>query len=213
MDASMRALMQFPFADLLSSIDIPLVFGGHSGYGTAPSREPSGGDDDGGIGMGTILVVLGVALVSIGMMYQLSSDSTKARLKRMAPVGVLVLIIATPLVAWAALSGGDEKSFVVERATSDAGKPQLIISLVEEELNTLETTNGRRVVRLECVDDDKQVILVTRKKWPFRTNERGYDYPHVHTNTTLEQRQGAARCRLRGTRVHLEADVEGALTG
>jgi hypothetical protein len=209
----MRVFLQLPFAELLSGVDFPLVFGGHSGYGTAPSREPSGGEDEGGIGMGTIVAVLALTVVTVGMLYQFSSPSTKAKLKTIAPLAVLVLIIATPLVVWAGFSGGDEQSFVVERAASDSGKPQLIVSLVEEELNTVETTNGRRAVRLECLDDDGRVVLATRKKWPFRAEERGYDYPHVHQTTTLEQRQRADRCRLRGTRVPLQADVEGALTG
>ena len=208
----MGALMQLPFAELLG-VDLPLIFGGHSGYGTGPSREPSGGEDEGGIGMGTIVAVLALTVITVGMLYQFSSPSTKARLKTVAPLAVLVLIIATPLVVWAGFSGGDEKSFVVERATSDSGKPQLIVSLVEEELNTLETTNGRRAVRLECLDDDGRVVLAARKKWPLRVGERGYDYPHTHQNTTLEQRQGADRCRLRGTRVPLETDVKGALAG
>jgi hypothetical protein len=213
MERPMRGLMQLPFAELLGSIDFPLVFGGHSGYGTAPSREPSGGDDDGGIGAGTIIAVLALTAVTLGMLYQFSSASTKAKLKRFAPVAVLVLVIATPLALWAAFSGGDDKSLVVERSTSDKGKPELIVSLVETELNTLDTTNGRPAVRLECLSSDGRVVLNARQKWPFRNKERGYDYPHTHQTASLEQRQRADRCRLRGTRVPLETDVEGALTG
>jgi hypothetical protein len=208
----MGALMQLPLAELLG-IEFPTIFGGHSGYGTAPSREPSGGEEDGGIGMGTIVAVLALAAITVGMLYQFSSPSTKARLTTMAPVALLVLIIAIPLVAWAAFSGDDDKSLVVERSTSDAGKPELIVSLLEKELNTLDTTNGKRAVRIECLTSDGRVVLNARQKWPFRNRERGYDYPHTHQTATLEQRQRADRCRLRGTRVPLETDVEGALAG
>jgi hypothetical protein len=212
MEASMRVLTQFPLA-LLLDFDFPVIFGGHSGYGTGPTREPSGGDDDGGIGTGTIVAVLVLAAVTVGMLWQFSSPSTKARVRTLAPLTALVLIIAMPLVVWAAFSGGDEDSLVVERYTTDSGKPELVISLVEKELNTLKTTNGRRVVRLECISDDGKVVLKARQRWPFRTLERGYDYPHAHQPTSLEQRRRADRCQLRGTTVHLESEVKGFLAG
>ena len=78
-------------------------------------------------------------------------------------------------------------------------------------MNTLETTDGRRAVRIECFDRDGQVILDAEQRWPFRVNEAGYDYPHVHQAATREQLQQADRCELRGTRVRLEADVKGVL--
>jgi hypothetical protein len=212
MEIRMRVLMQLPLAGLLD-LDFPAIFGGHSGYGTGPSREPSGGEEERGIGTGTILLGIALATVTLGVLYSLSSSSTKAKLRTLAPLAALVLIIAMPLVVWAAFSGGDEDNFVVERSTSDGGKPELIVSLLEEELNTLETTNGRRIVRLECASRDGKVVLKARKRWPFRTLERGYDYPHTHQTTSLEQRQRADRCQLRGTTVHLETEVEGALTG
>jgi hypothetical protein len=201
-------LMQLPVAELLDF----LVFGGHNDVGATPLREPSGLDDEGGIGAGTIIVVLALAVITVALLYSLSSSSTKAKLKSFAPLVVLLAIIATPLLVWTAFSGEDEKSLIVERSTTSTGAPELIISL-EEDLNTLKTTNGKRAVRLECRDRDGEVVLDSEQRWPFRSREKGYAYPHTHQRATLKQRQRANRCRIKGTRVSLETDVEGALTG
>src|ERR671923_178123 len=80
----------------------------------------------------------------------------------------------------------------------------------EDDLNALKTTGGRRTVRVECVGRDGRVVIDAKRKWPF-VNERGYDYPHTHLVADRTQVQRADRCRLRGTRVRLQADVEGAL--
>jgi hypothetical protein len=123
-----------------------------------------------------------------------------------------VLLIAAPLVAWTATSiGGDEKSLIVERWTNDNGAPELIISLGEKELNTLENTNGKSVVGLECVDEAGDVLIAGTLKWPF-VYERGYNYAHAHQTASREQLQRADSCNLQGTRVPLEADVKGVLT-
>jgi hypothetical protein len=207
----MLAVIQLPFVELLD-IDFSAIFGGHTGYGTGPSGEPSGNDEDGGIGAGTIMAVLGLTIITAALLYSLSSSSTKARLRSFAPLAVLFAIVTLPLLLWTTSSGGDEKSLIVERSTNNNGSPELIVSL-EEDLNTLQTTNGRRAVSLECLDRDGEVILEAEQRWPFRTREKGYAYPHTHQRTTQGQRQRADRCRLKGTRVPLETDVEGALTG
>lgn len=118
--------------------------------------------------------------------------------------------IATPLVLWAASSGGVEQSLIVERATGLTGAPELLVNLTDEDLNKLQTTRGRRAVRVECLGRGGQVVLDAKQRWPF-INEPGYDYPHVHQRATRDQLVRADRCRLRGTRIRLEADVEGAL--
>jgi len=197
----------------LFGIDFPAIFGGHTGYGTGPSREPSGiGDDDGGIGAGTIMAVLALGIITVALLYSLSSASTKAKMKSFAPLAVLGAIVVVPLLVWTTSSGGDDKSLLVERSTTRTGAPELIVSL-EEDLNSLKTTNGKRAVRLECLDRDGAVVLAAEQRWPFRSREKGYAYPHTHQRATVTQRQRADRCRLRGTRVRLETNVEGALTG
>jgi hypothetical protein len=203
----MGGMMDVLLAELLDS----LVLGGHSGYGTS-LKESSGDDGGGGIGTAPIIIVVLLALVSVGLLVGLNPSSAKARLKRLAPGVLIAAIMATPLLLWAATSGGDEKSLIVERATGRTGAPEFIVSLAEEELNTLDTTHGRRTVRVECLGREGQVVLEAKKRWPF-PNERGYDYPHRHQAASAEQLRRADRCRLKGTSVRLEADVEGSLTG
>ena len=188
---------------------------GHTGYnpGNVPPGD-SGGDSGlgGGLGAPWIVAALVVGLVGVAALVWLSPTSTRARLRALAPKALILVVIAAPLVAWAAASqrGGGEK-LIVERWVNPAGAVQLIVSLTDEGLNTLQTTDGRRAVRIECFDRDGQVVLDAEQRWPFRVNEAGYDYPHVHQAATRQQLQQADRCELRGTRVRLEADVKGAL--
>ena len=121
--------------------------------------------------------------------------------------------LAAPLVLWTTASGGDDKPLMVERFKNVAtDAPELLISLGDEELNKLTTTGGKASVRIECIGRQGQPVLTGRQKWPF-IRERGYEYPHAHQAATPDQVQRADECRVRGTRVTLEADVEGALTG
>ncbi|MGH2798081.1 MAG: hypothetical protein ACRDLY_11060 [Thermoleophilaceae bacterium] len=192
-------------------LDLPTVFGGHTGYESGvPRRE--GGDDGAGIGMASIVAVLLLILVTVGILVSLNPAGARAKLRSLAPAALMVVILAAPLGLWAASSGGDERSLIVERATTRTGAPEFIVYLGEDDLNTLETTRGKRAIRVECRNRDGRVVLDERQKWPFIT-ERGYDYPHVHQAASREQFQRADSCRLRGTRVRLEAEVEGPLTG
>jgi hypothetical protein len=124
----------------------------------------------------------------------------------------MAVVILAPLILWAASSGGGAaESLLVERATSRAGTPELIVYLGDKDLNTLKTTKGRKAVRLECLGRRGQVVLEAEQRWPF-INERGFDYPHVHQPATVAQLHRVDRCRLQGTSVRLEADVEGVLS-
>jgi hypothetical protein len=209
----MGALVQL----LLSAsalLDFPFVLGGH-GYdtGVMPRGEPRGDDDgEGGIGVGWIVAVLLLTLVTAALLVSLNPSNAWAKLKAVAPMASIVVIIAAPLLVWAGSSEGDEETLIVERASGVTGAPEFLISLADEDLNTLETTNGKRAVRVECLGREGQVVLDSEQRWPF-ISEPGYDYPHAHQAASAEQLQRADRCRLRGTRVRLEADVKGALTG
>jgi hypothetical protein len=196
---------------VLGLLDLPTFFGGH-GYDTGSSPRVSTGEDaGGGIGGVHIVAVALLALVTAGLMLWLSPPG--ARLRPAAPAALMAVIVVGPLAVWAASpSGGDEKSLIVERATDLRGAPEFIVYLGEDDLNTLDTTNGKRAVRVQCRGRDGRVILDARQRWPF-VNEPGYDYPHVHQAATLEQLQRADRCRLRGTHVRLEGQVEGPLRG
>jgi hypothetical protein len=204
-----------------AALDFPIIVGGHGyDFGGSSRGEPRGDDGGGGIGMASIVAVLFLTLVTVGLLAWLSrrekgsrdENGVRAlRVKSVAPIALTVGLIATPLLLWTVSSGGDEKSLIVERATGITGSPEFLVSLGDKDLNTLETTNGKRTVRVECLGREGQVVLDAKQKWPF-INEPGYDYPHIHQAASQEQLQRADRCRLRGTRVRLEADVEGALT-
>lgn len=194
-------------------LTLPFIRAGH-GYDVG--RESSGSDGDVGDGISTLWIVGGavLALVAIvAILVSLNPSSARRRLKSVGGRALIVILITAPLVAWTASSlvGADEKSLVVERWTNDAGGAELILSLEDEELNTLETTNGKNVVSLECVDEEGVVLLAATAKWPFVVDP-GYEYPHAHQTATREQLQRADSCSLRGTRVPLEADVKGVLT-
>jgi hypothetical protein len=198
-------------ASVLSLLDLPTVFGGHTyDIGASSSRESGGDDGGGGIGTASIIAVLAVVLVTVGVLISLNPTSARRKARSAAPAALMVVIVAMPLVLWAASSGGVEQGLIVERATDLPGGPELLVNLADKDLNKLQMTRGRRAVRVECLGGGGEVVIDARQKWPF-INEPGYDYPHVHQRATREQLIRVERCRLRGTRIRLEADVEGAL--
>jgi hypothetical protein len=198
-------------ASVFSLLDLPTVIGGHTyDIGSSSSRESGGGDGGGGIGTASIIAVLAVVLVTVGVLASLNPSSARRKARSAAPAALMVVIVAMPLVLWAASSGGVEQSLIVERATDLPGGPELLVNLADKDLNKLQMTRGRRAVRVECLGGGGEVVIDARQKWPF-INEPGYDYPHVHQRATREQLIRVERCRLRGTRIRLEADVEGAL--
>lgn len=198
-------------ASVFSLLDLPTVIGGHTyDIGASSSRESGGDDGGGGIGTASIIAVLAVLFVTVGVLVSLNPTSARRKARSAAPAALMVVIVAMPLVLWAASSGGVEQGLIVERATDLPGGPELLVNLADKNLNKLQMTRGRRAVRVECLGRGGEVVLDARQRWPFIT-EPGYDYPHVHQRATREQLVQAERCRLRGTRVRLEADVEGAL--
>jgi hypothetical protein len=192
-----------------AEIQDSLVIAGHNGFGKEV-RESRGGDDgEAGIGTAWIVAAILLAVVTVALLVWVSPSSTKAKLKSAAPGVLIAAIMATPLMVWAATSGGDAQNLIVERARSeDTGAPELIVSLAEDDLNTLDTTNGKRGVRVECLGRGGQVVLEASQRWPF-PSERGYDYPHAHQTASPNQLRRAELCRLQGTHVRLEARVEG----
>jgi hypothetical protein len=205
--------MSLPSA--IELIEFPFILAGH-GYdvGTDPRGDSGGGSgEDGGIPMLWILAGALLAVVTVGLLVSLNPSASVGRLRSWGPKAFILIVIAAPLIAWTAASDGGEQSLVVERWTSPAGKPQLIVSLREGDLNELETTDGKKAVGFVCVSDGGQVVFEAKQKWPLPyVNERGYRYPHAHQPASLDQVLRADSCRLRGTTVELEADVKGVLT-
>jgi hypothetical protein len=198
-------------ASVQSLLDLPTFFGGHTyDIGGSSSRESGGDDGGGGIGTASVVAVLAVALVTAGVLASLNPSSARRKARSAAPAALMAIIVAMPLGLWAATSGGVEQGLIVERAMDLPGGPELLVNIADKDLNKLQTTRGRRAVRVECLGRGGEVVLDARQRWPF-INEPGYDYPHVHQRATREQLVQAERCRLRGTRVRLEAEVEGAL--
>lgn len=192
-------------------VELPGLIAGH-GYDVGGSTlgAPDGDDGASGIGTVSIVAVLLVSLVAVGAFVSLDPSGTFRRLKAAMPIGLSVALIVTPLAIWTATSGRDRSPFSVDRGNALTGAPELLISLVDETMNTLATTNGRNTVRLRCVDRDGRLVLDVEQRWPF-IYERGYDYPHAHLTATLEQVLQADRCSFSGTRVRLEAAVQGTL--
>jgi hypothetical protein len=193
------------------------IVAGH-GYDVGGSgRESDGETEIAGLTMTWILAAGGVALVTAVLLVW-TSPETRARLARVrwksvAPKAVIVLIIAAPLLAWTATSAGEDekpKDLRVQRGTALTGDPELLVSLGEDDMNTLKTTAGKKFVRVVCVGRTREVVVDVRRKWPF-VNELGFDYPHTHLVISRAQVQRAQQCRLRGTTVPLAAEVEGRL--
>jgi hypothetical protein len=197
---------------LLSALlELPVVIAGHTyDTGAAPVGEGDG-DEAGGIGTAAILVALVLTVVTVGILASLDPGAARAKLRTLMPGMMLAALVAAPLVVWAGSAGGEEKALIVERGPGVTGKNEFIVSLGDEDLNRLETTRGIRTVRLECRGRDGELVLRGEQRWPF-VNERGFEYPHTHQAASREQLLEADRCRLRGTSVRLEAEVEGALT-
>jgi hypothetical protein len=195
--------------DLSSAVLDSLILGGHTGYGNE-LRESTGDNGEGGIGLPWIVALVLLGAGTAGLLVRLS-PTARAKLKRAGPGILIAAVMATPLIVWATTSAGDDESLIVERATSRTGTPELIVSLSEDDQNRLEMTNGKRAVRVKCHDREGDVVLEGDQRWPFK-NEPGYDYAHAHQPATSEQLRRAERCRLEGSRVPLEADVEGSET-
>jgi hypothetical protein len=203
-------------------LDSSLVLAGHGyDFRSSQSGDSAGDDDGGGLSMEWIVAVLLLTVVTVGILVWLNRREKEPgegggmpamKLKSVAPAVFTVAIIAAPLVMWTTSSGSDEKALMVERYTSITGAPELLVSLGDDQPNTLEATGGKKTVRLQCRGREGQPVLVAKPKWPF-IKERGYEYPHIHQAATPEQVQQADRCRLSGIGAPLEAEVEGALTG
>jgi hypothetical protein len=193
-------------------LDLPLAGHGYDVGQDIRDADDIGDDPNGGIGAPWILAVLFLTLVTGGVLVWLN-PSVLVRLRAVAPKALILVVIAAPLIAWTASSRGDEpvEDLAVERWEGINGVPELLVSLGDKALNSLETTNGKKVVRVECVDREGKVVLDAEQRWPF-IYELGYEYAHTHQQATREQLQRANRCRVLGTRMRLEAGVKGALT-
>jgi hypothetical protein len=197
---------------LLHLFELELPIGGHGyDFSNGFPAESEGDDDEGGIPTLWIVAALLLPVVTIGVLASLNPSRAIARLRSFGPKALIILIIAAPLAAWTVGSQSEKaEDLILERWTGLDGDPELLVSLGDKALNKLETTSGKRNVRVECVDRKGKLVLDAEQKWPF-IYEAGYDYAHAHQPASLDQLQRIDRCRLVGARVRLEAGVTGAL--
>lgn len=196
----------------LSLADFPTILAGHGYDVGGGSNTGSGVDDDsGGIGLFWLIATGALVVITIGLLVSMSPASPGTKVRTVVPIVLIVTIIGGPLVAWTAISRSDDPSgLIVERALGLDGAPELILSLGDAALNTLDTTDGKRLVRVACFAPDGKPVLDAEQKWPF-LDEPGYKYPHAHQAARRDQLQRVDRCLLEGTSIRLEAGVKGAL--
>lgn len=94
-------------------------------------------------------------------------------------------------------------------ARLDSGEPELLVSLATPQLNTLETTGGKRVVLLRCTDGAGATIVRRPTEWPLQ-EEAGF-LPHIHQPASREQLDGIRGCALTGPGIDFEGRVAGRL--
>jgi hypothetical protein len=197
---------------LLGQVDLPWIVAGH-GYdvGTgAPRNGAEVDDEESGIGARWIVAAVLVAVIAAGALVALDPSAARRKLSRLGPRALVLVLITAPLVVWTASAGGDDDPLTVERTFDVDGKPELLVALGDEKLNTLAMTDGKRAVRVECVGRDGDVVVASPHRWPF-VDEVGFDAPHAHQPGSRDDVERVDRCRLLGTREQLEAEVKGVL--
>ena len=122
---------------------------------------------------------------------------------------VVILAVAVPLGLVAAAGSGDDEDegpnpIRVELSTE---LPEVLIYIDDESVNTPDRTNGRRSVTVECVDADGLVIASQDDAWPMVQTDAGTLAPHAHIPVNPARIRDVAKCRLKGTKPLLQADV------
>jgi hypothetical protein len=191
-------------------LELPLAGHGYQ-LGEQFGGERDRSDGPGGLDTPWIIGVLLLVLATVAILLWLNPPLA-ARLRGVAPKALILVVIATPLIAWTAASRSDGKveDLVVERWAGTNDVPELLVSLGSEKLNTFQFTAGKRVVRFQCLARDGTVVLNAKKQWPF-VFDKGYDYPHAHQKASRAELQRVDRCRLIGARSRLAASVKGIL--
>jgi len=121
----------------------------------------------------------------------------------------MLLSIGAILAVLAIVAGGsgerDSAALRVERFPAPTGLE--LIVYVEDHDNQPEVAEGRRSVRVECVDAEGRVVAAGRHRWPFTDTDGGTTDAHVHQPVPPERADMAERCRLPGTNPALQGPV------
>lgn len=129
-------------------------------------------------------------------------------IKTIGPAAAVLAVMVIPLVIWSAAAGGSKDGdprLTVSYDPSRGGDPLLTVTIAEE-LNKLETAKNGRSLKLECLDGDGNVVAQTTQPLPFPAEEPGYG-AHAHQLVPGDKINSVERCRLRGARVPLEAEL------
>lgn len=136
----------------------------------------------------------------------------RERLRTAGLAAALAAVVLVPLAIWAASSLSDEETAGLRIEASSSPVPrlhELVVALPNDELNTLETTDGTPSVGLECLDPEGRAELRVEHPFPFSDTDGGLEPPHVHQRIGVEQLDRIERCRLDGTDPELVGVVDG----
>jgi hypothetical protein len=125
----------------------------------------------------------------------------------------LALLVLVPLGVWgvSALSEDESGELTVETlAAPPGGNPQIVVSLPSEDVNVPETVDGARSVSLACLAQGGEVEFRVEHLFPFTDTDDGTEPPHVHQTVSSEQLEAIDSCRLEGTAVELEGELQSA---
>ena len=133
-----------------------------------------------------------------------------------AAVALVVIVVAVIVVAAGGSDdGGDEPPRTVRSRLTleqfvqpDTGAPELLITLPDKRLNSLDTTGGEKSVLLRCVDARGREAIRTKTMWPL-LEEYGYPLPHIHQLARQRVIDGIRTCRLTGTGIDFTGRVSG----
>jgi|SRR5215207_2147782 len=117
----------------------------------------------------------------------------------------VLLAISVPLIVIAAAGGGsDDSGDGIRIEPSNRGLPEVVIYLEDPDVNTPGTTDGAKLVVIECTDRAGAVVFTATKRWPFRDIDGGVFDPHVHVAVPAAILGSIDRCKLKGTDPQLE---------
>lgn len=91
-----------------------------------------------------------------------------------------------------------------------AGSNELLVSLTDPRLNTLQLTGGERKVTLRCFDAGGAQAFQVPADWPL-LEEPGYPWPHIHQPAGDMMLARVRACRLIGPGIDFEGSVPGPL--
>jgi hypothetical protein len=135
---------------------------------------------------------------------------SRERLRTVGLAAALAALVLVPLAIWGATSLSDEESteLRVETVAAEGGEPEIVVSLPGDDLNEPETVDGNRSVGLECLDATGAVEFRVEHLFPFTDTDGGTSPPHVHQQVSRRQLAAIERCRLDGTSVELEGELD-----